>query len=63
MVNESLKLLQESHVIFHEQPDVIDPIFAHRNSLDAETESPAAVDLGVDIACGEDIGVDHSAAA
>src|SRR5258708_2418344 len=57
------KLLEESDIVFNEQADVSDAVFAHGYAFDAETEGPAAVLFGVDVAGFEDVGVDHAAAA
>src|SRR5690606_8863315 len=61
--SESLELPEEPHIVLHEQPDVADAVLAHRNSLDAEAERPAGVDLRIDPAGFQDIGMHHAAAA
>src|SRR5690242_4832586 len=57
------ELTQESHVILHEQPNVINPILPHRDALDAKTKRPACVFFRVDLARGQHIRVHHPTSA
>ena len=57
------KLLQETKIVFVEQPDVIDAVLQHGDALDAHAEREAGVALGVVADGFEDRGVHHAAAA
>ena len=58
-----LELIQEPQVVFVEQADVGDAVFAHSEAFDAEAEGPAGVFFAVDADGVEDVGVNHAAAA
>lgn len=60
---EKSELFQEANVVFDEEADVVYSILAHGDAFDAKTEGPAGINLRVDFAGGEDVGVDHAAAA
>src|SRR5207302_3186143 len=55
------KLLEESHVVFDEQPDVADAVFSHRNAFDAKSECPPRVLLRIDLAGPQHVRVHHPA--
>ena len=58
----SSELLEEALVVFEDQAQVVDLIFAHRQTLEAHAEGPARVHVRVDAAAGEHLRVDHAGA-
>src|SRR3954466_7740181 len=62
-LGEALELFEEAEVVFDEEADVVDAVLAHGDAFDAEAEGPAGVNFRIDFAVGEDVGVDHAAAA
>src|SRR6267142_5149757 len=57
-----LKLLQEPHVVFVEEANVVDAITDHRDAFDAEAERPAGPDFGIVADVLEDLRMHHAAA-
>src|SRR5690348_13413231 len=57
------ELPKEPDVVFDEAADVLDGVLSHGDAFDAQAEGPAGVFFGVDAAVGEDVGMDHAAAA
>ena len=57
-----LKLLQETHIVFVEQPDVVDPVADHGDAFDAETEGPAGPDFRIVADVLEHLRMHHAAA-
>ena len=58
----SLELLEEAGVVLGEQAQVVDAVLQVGDALDAHAEGIARVNLGVDAALLEHVGVDHAAA-
>ena len=58
----SLKLLEEAHIILENEAQVGDLVLAHREALESHAEGPAGVDVRVDAAAGENLGVHHAGA-
>src|SRR5258706_3733589 len=58
-----LELLQESQIVLDEMPYVVDAVLSHGNALDAEAKGPAGVNFRINFARGEDVRMNHSAAA
>lgn len=57
-----LKLFQKPDVIFIEQPEIIDAVFSHHKALEAHTKGKTAVNLRVDAAVCQNLGMHHAAA-
>src|SRR5438067_1100623 len=57
------ELAQKSNVVFDKQPDIVDAVLAHSDSLDAKSEGPAGINLRVNADRFEDIRMHHPTAA
>ena len=55
-------MFQEPHVIFTEQPNVIDAVFKNGWSFNAHAKGEACILVGIYITVLQDIGMDHTAA-
>lgn len=58
----ALEFFKEALIVFREHAQVLDSVFEVCYTLDAHSESEAAVDFRVNAACVKYIGVDHAAA-
>ena len=56
------ELLEETGVVFINQTHIVNAVIFHGNSLNAHTESKAAVFVGIYTAVGENVGVYHTCA-
>src|SRR6267142_4514813 len=59
----TLELLQKPQIVLDKMPNVVDAVLSHGDAIDAEAEGPAGINLRIDFAGGENIGMDHAAAA
>lgn len=50
--NHRSELLQKTHIILKEKPDVFDLVFYHGGPFDADAESKTGIFFGVDVAIG-----------
>ena len=55
-----LELLQEAQIVLGHQADVVDAVLEHGNTLDADAESKAGIDLGVDVAVAQNLLMHHA---
>ena len=58
----TLKLFQEPYIVLGEETQVFHAILEVRDTLHAHTEGVAAIDLAVDAAGFQYVGIDHTAA-
>ena len=55
-------MLQESHIVLKQQSDIVDTVLQHRDPLNTDTECDAGVDVRVNSAVLQNLGMDHAAA-